>query len=286
MYKYIVLYNPLSCRGKGLEDAKQLETILKNAEIEYVDATGVGDPVQYALELPKETRVIFTGGDGTLNHIINLVDIDTLDRELYYYPGGTGNDFLNDLGKSKSCDPFPINEYCKGLPTVTVNGITRKFINGIGCGLDGFCCEENDRLKELGKKKSYVLIAAEGVAGKYSPCNAKVTVDGVTREYKNVWMAPTMIGRYYGGGVNICPNQDRKNPEHTVTNAMFYGIGRLKGARMFLAVSKGHGPDYPDVIDYRVGKHVIVELDRPVPLQIDGETVRNVTRYEVFSAED
>ncbi len=286
MEQYLVLYNPLASKGHGLEDSKKIEKVVKDAVFTYMDVTKIENPIEFAAQMPKETKVVFTGGDGTLNKFVNFLDETKFDREIYYFAAGTGNDFLNDVGRDKDSGPFAINEYCKGLPTVVVNDIRCKFINGIGCGLDGYCCEESDRLRARGKSKTYTMIAAEGLFGKYKPVHAKVTVDGETREYDHVWMLPTMFGRFYGGGVKICPSQNRYNPEHTVTCVAVHAMGRLNSAAHFLQVVKGKGPKYPNKLDYRTGKHVIVELGSPVALQIDGETVTNVTRYEVFAAED
>ena len=49
--------------------------------------------------------------------------------------------------------PVKINKYIKGLPTVTVNGKDYRFINGIGFGIDGYCCEVGDEKKAKGKGK-------------------------------------------------------------------------------------------------------------------------------------
>ena len=35
------------------------------------------------------------------------------------------------------------------------------------------------------------------------------------------------------------------------------------------------------IVDERQGKDIYVEFDRPTALQIDGETIKNVTKYEV-----
>ena len=284
MKKAIVLYNPLAHKGHGLNNAKKLDKIMQDTELSYVDALTVGDFAVFAENLPSDVMLIFTGGDGTLSLALNAIDKAKLTRPVYYFPAGSGNDFIKDLGKKADCEPFPINEYTWGMPTVRVNGITRKFINAIGYGMDGYCCEESDRLNALGKSKSYARIAMEGILGKYEPTKAKVTVDGVTKEYKSVWMAPTMFGSYYGGGFNMGPSQDRKNPAHTVTSVTIHDIKRIPAVFMFLGVMQGKGESMKDILDYRVGHSVTVEFDRPIALQIDGETVLNVLKYEVEAA--
>ncbi len=280
-----VLYNPQARKGRGLQHAKTIEKYA-GPDCIYEDITKIPDLYTYLLEAPAERDIALTGGDGTLNFAANALYKKDLSRPLYYYPAGTGNDFINDLEKKQNCAPFPINEYLWGLPRVIIGDEERYFINAFAYGLDGYCCEESDRLKAQGKDRSYTLIAALGLLGKYKPANAKVTVDGETREYKKVWMAPTMFGRFFGGGVKMAPSQDRKNREHTVTSVVIHGISRIHALILFLKITAGKGEKYPKYLDYRVGKHVTVEYDRPIPAQIDGETRIGVLRAEVFSGTD
>ncbi|MBP5224559.1 MAG: diacylglycerol kinase family protein [Lachnospiraceae bacterium] len=284
MGKYCILYNSKTHNKKSLENARKAERWLPGSEFEYRDATEIGSLCDFLDRLPADTDLIFTGGDGTVNHVINELDGYELKRPLYYYPAGTGNDFINDLQKPLDCEPFPINEYMKHLPTVTVNGKRYKFINAVGFGLDGYCCEEKDRLVAMGRDKSYTMIAAEGLMFKYKPTNAKATVDGETLTFSNVWLAPTAVGSFYGGGVKIAPTQRRDDPEHLVTCEILHSCGRLRGATIFLDVCAGKAEKYPQYINIRRGRHVEVEFDRPVALQIDGETVLGVTRYAVDAA--
>lgn len=281
--KYLVLYNPLSKKGKGQSATEIIRELLKGEELELADITKT-DLKKCFEETPEDVKIVFTGGDGTLNRVINLMDAEGIRREILYFPGGTGNDFMNDLEKDRNAGPFAVNEYLEGLPTVIVKDITCKFINGIGYGLDGYCCEESDRLKALGKEKSYASIAAGGLLGKYKRTNATVTVDGVTKTYTKVYMVPTMFGRFFGGGIQIAPHQNRKNPEHTVTNVVVHGCARLHALLLFPGIIAGKGDRQPKYLEYQVCRDVKVKFDRPVALQIDGETVLNVTEYEVHAA--
>ena len=282
MRKITVLYNPQAAKGRGLEHAKKLEK-LTEAEIAYEDFTKIPDLAAYLNTAPEDRDIVLTGGDGTLNFAANALYQKPVSRTLYYYPAGTGNDFINDLGKKKDAGLFPLNEYFRNLPKVKLDDEERYFINAYAYGLDGYCCEESDRLKALGKEKAYTVIAAEGVLYKYRPRGATITVDGESRHYKKVWMAPVMFGRYFGGGVLMAPSQDRKNPEHTVTSVVVHDISRIGALLLFLRITSGKGERYPKYLDYRVGKHVIVEYDEPTPAQIDGETRLGVRRAEVFS---
>jgi hypothetical protein len=66
---------------------------------------------------------------------------------------------LRDLKDIDITKPFSVKKYVENLPTVEVNGKTYRFINGVGYGVDGYCCEVGDKLKSENKKVNYTSIA-------------------------------------------------------------------------------------------------------------------------------
>ena len=283
MQKYVVYYNPLSANGKGKEEAQKIEEFLKNSEFTYEDATQAGDEAELLKKLPEDVIPVFTGGDGTVNFVVNAIKKSGTKRPVWFFPAGSGNDFCRDIGREKNPAPFEINEYVDHLPSVTVQGKTMYFVDNVGAGIDGYCCEESDRLKSIGKHQSYQMIAVKGLLGKWNPVDAKVTVDGVTREYKKIYMAPVMFGRYYGGGIKIAPSQERKNPDHKVTNVVAWAKNRLQGVFLFLSILMGNAEKLTKNIEFHEGYDVKVEFSPAVAVQIDGETFTNVTEYEVHA---
>lgn len=275
-----VLYNPLASNGRGLEEAEKVSDLLNGGETEFTDLTAA-DYSSFFSSLAPEDKVVLCGGDGTLNRFVNDTKDIEIKNELLYFPCGTGNDFMNDI-KDKD-GPLPvINKYIKGLPSVTVNGETRLFLNNVGFGIDGYCTEEGDRLQKLSDKPvNYTAIAIKGLLGKFKPANATVTIDGVTRSFKKAWLAPTMKGRFYGGGMMPAPAQDRLDPEKKVSVFVWYGSGKLKTLMAFPSIFKGEHIRHTDMCLVFTGHDVTVEFDRPCPLQIDGETISGVTSYHV-----
>lgn len=287
MAKYTVLFNPHADNGRGEEECRKVTRYYPDGETEFIDITEIPDLNAFFDSLPRDNTPILSGGDGTINRFINNLNEKHLARDILYYGTGTGNDFLFDLGIPKGSKPFLLNPYIINLPTVTVKGITAKFLNGIGYGIDGFCCEEGDklRLKKPGTKINYTAIAIKGLLFKYSPTNARVTADGVTKTYKRVWLSPTMNGRYFGGGIMPTPMQDRLKNE-TVSTMIFHNWLRLAALMAFPSTFTGKHVKYAEKIDIFTAKEVTVEYDRPTALQIDGETVRNVTSYTVRVCEN
>ena len=281
MAVYTVLFNPLASNGKGEEEAKKLDGFLAGNTVTYKNMTEIKNYGEFFDSLSEDSILVICGGDGTLNRFVNDADEKYFSRDIYYFATGTGNDFLLDIGGKKGDAPIKLNKYIVNLPTVTVNGKTSKFINGVGYGIDGYCCEEGDRLRQIpGKKIDYTAIAIKGMLGKYSPTNATVIVDGEAKQYKKVWLTPTMNGRYYGGGIMPTPKQDRLN-NSTVSSMVFYGSGRLRTLVIFPTIFKGEHVKHTKVIDILSGKSITVKFDRPTALQVDGETILGVTEYTV-----
>ncbi len=283
--KTYVLYNNKSNNGKGGFAARKIGELWKDKELVFVDVFSIDDYREFFGKLESDDEICLCGGDGTLNHFAN--DADGADYDLkntiYFYPTGTGNDFWRDLGKEAGDPPCEINKYLVNLPTVTVNGKKSLFINGIGYGIDGYCCEEGDRQRGLNREKeiNYTSIAIKGLLFHYKPTNAEITVDGKTESFNKVWLAPTMNGRFYGGGMMATPGQDRLNPERTVTTMVMFGKGKLETLIAFPTIFKGEHVKKTKVVKTFRGKKVNVKFDRPVALQIDGETVLNVSEYTV-----
>ena len=279
--KTYVLYNSKSNNSSGAAVAEQLKTVWSGRELTFTDVLTLESYDAFFKGLAPDDEVCLCGGDGTLNYFVNATDCEAIKNKVYYYPTGSGNDFWNDLNKKKGDAPVQINKYLTGLPTVTVNGKTSKFINGIGYGIDGYCCEEGDRLKEKSDKPiNYTSIAIKGLLFRYKPTNAEVEVDGKSFTFKKAWLAPTMKGRFYGGGMMATPHQNRLDPEKNVTCMVMNGAGKLRTLIAFPTIFKGEHVK-KSIVHVMKGKHVRVRFDRPVALQIDGETVLNVTEYEV-----
>ena len=277
MAKGYVIYNPLAGDGNAEEDAKLLQVIL-NDELEYYDMTHITNYAVFLSGLEKNDYLIIVGGDGTLNRFVNDTSGMEIPQEILYLPSGSGNDFAREMDVSGN--PFVITPYLKNLPSVEVKGKTYRFINGIGFGIDGYCCQVGDeRKKASGKKVNYCGIAIQGLLFHFAPRNARVTVDGEKYFYKKVWIAPTMHGKYYGGGMIPAPEQDRSSGKLSLM--LIHGAGRLRTLCLFPGIFKGRHVRHKNMVALHTGHEITVEFDRPTPLQIDGETILDVTKYTV-----
>lgn len=277
-----ILYNPHAGHGSSQDKAEQLGKKYEG-EVSLLDMTEITDYAALLSPLSKEDRVIVCGGDGTLNRFVNDTASINFPCEVYYYAIGTGNDFLHDLDLTLGTDPIEVSKYIKDLPITEIKGKTYRFFNNVGFGIDGYCCEVGDQIKETSDKPvNYTGIAIKGLLFHYKPTTATVVVDGKTYTYKKVWLATTMKGRYYGGGMMAAPHQDRLADDGETTVVVFHGKGRIGTLLAFPKFSAGeHGKKEMKCLSLHKGKDITVTFDKPAAVQVDGETILDVTSYRV-----
>lgn len=280
-----LLFNPLSGSKKNeTEYSEKLKTFFEGKEFILKNITEISDYRDLIDSMGGDDLICVCGGDGTLNKFINYTDGMLGDVEVYYYPTGSGNDFYHEVGKDADGAPVQINKYIMDLPKVTVKGKTYRFLNGVGYGLDGYCCEVGDKLRaESEKPVNYTALAIKGVLFSYKPTKAVITVDGEEYKYKKVWIAPTMNGKYYGGGMMPTPAQDRLSEDKTVSVLSFHGCGKLQTLMSLIKIFDGTHVNNKKIAAIHSGHNITVRFDRPTTIQIDGEIITDVSEYTVAS---
>lgn len=280
MAKGYVLFNQKAGNGRGKEGIEGLSAHFKE-ELTFFDMTALEGGYKGLFDKMNEGDfLVICGGDGTLNCFVNDTAELSFAGDIWYFPTGTGNDFATEMGKKRGDAPFLVSEYLKDLPTVTINGKDRLFLNGVGYGIDGYCCEVGDAKRAKSDKPvNYTAIAIKGLLLDYKPTSARVTVDGKEYFYKKVWIAPTMKGKCYGGGMIPAPEQKRDDPEKMLSLTLFHTSGRLKTLMIFPSIFKGEHVKNEKYVAVLKGREITVEFDSPRALQIDGETVLDVLSY-------
>ena len=270
-------YNKLA----GQVTDSKIEEIVKKFEDKFPNMELI-DEEKISLEqlnekLEDNDNILLIGGDGTVNFLANVWHKIKMKGNWYIYSAGTGNDFLTDI---EAKDGFgKLNEYMDNLPKVTANGITKYFVNNVGYGIDGEVCVIADKKKEKGKKVDYTKITIGLLLFKFKRRNCKIKVDGKEYEFKNTFLAATMNGRYYGGGMKSAPSQDRKSDKVTVV--VMKGLSRLLTLIKFTKIFTGEHIKFKKNVIILEGKDVEVSFDKPCGLQYDGEVINNVTSYKV-----
>ena len=237
-----VLFNPQAGNGSGAQQARALDARFPEETFSYTDMTTISDYAAWLGTLPADASLIIAGGDGTLNRFLNDTDGMALPEKLYYFATGSGNDFLHDLGLEKGADPVPVTQYLRDLPTVTVNGKHWRFLNGIGYGIDGYCCEVGDALRgKADKPVNYTAIAIKGLLFHFHPANAEVTVDGKTYALPDPFIVLATQNPVGSAGTTMLPNSQLD--------------------RFLIRVSMGY-PDHKSSVNILRDRHIDNPLDR------------------------
>lgn len=93
-----------------------------------------------------------------------------------------------------------------------------------------------------------------------------------------------MHGRFYGGGMIAAPDQRRDAPDGKFSVVIWHGSNKLKTLMVFPSIFKGEHVKHSECIDIVRADEVTVKFDKPCALQIDGETILNVTEYSARSS--
>ncbi len=269
-----ILYNPNAGDGTIHDSADALRVLL-NGEVRLLDITRVVNYRVFLGGLEQDDYLILVGGDGTLHRFVNDTEGIDIPQEILYFPQGEINDFARGLGWREDDGPFPIGDYLKELPCAEINGRYVRFLNGVGCGLDGYCCAQRGQ-QQSGAGTNHRAIAVRGLLFHCSPARAKVTVDGAAHTYCRVWLAQTVYGRYCGGAL---PVPTRKRDGKTLSVMVLHDVGRLRALAIFSGIFSGKHVKHKKQVEILTGREIAVEFDRPVPLQIDGETMTGVMGY-------
>lgn len=207
---YYLLYNDKSNGGKPVKKsaklAKKLSKKHKVVQINILDL--IGKEREFSERLTEEDNVVVVGGDGTFHQFFNRISDAVIRCHIFAYASGRGNDFARDYTRRKM---FEITHLVNNLPTVKVNGQEqKKFINGVGMGVDSLVCVEQIKNANMGVKESYFKIALS-VLSKFVPYNLDLEVDGEHYHFERVWFFVCNNGRCFGGGMKITPKAVRED---------------------------------------------------------------------------
>lgn len=282
-----LFYNEKAFAGKLKENVPAIKEELSKTFSPDIKEVSLNecDILAFLKTLTNKDSIILIGGDGTLNHQINILPVDEeMPCSIYLYPFGTGNDFLNDVKDKQDSKTklVKLNDYLKNLPYVEVKGKTYRFINGIGYGIDGECCKKAEELKKQGKKDlNYGKITVGLLFKGYIPPIAKVKVDGKEELiFKKTYISAAMNGKYYGGGMMVAPSQERGS--NLLTSVVMHGKGKLGTLMMFPSIFKGKHVLKKKNVSVIQGKVIEVSFSKPTALQIDGEVVPDVSSYKAY----
>ncbi|WP_025725457.1 diacylglycerol/lipid kinase family protein [Acholeplasma granularum] len=274
----IILYNPLSNKGKNVKIAEKLEkqSNKKGIKSQILNLLDIHNVESFLSAYSSDDRIIIIGGDGTLNRIVNQINDTEILPQVFMYKAGTGNDFIRSVKtKGKFVD---IKPYIKNLPTIEVNGKTEKFLNGAGVGFDGFVCYNVNVSKSAKNKSNYFKNVFKSFIN-YKPVSALIDVDGKVFEENKVWFVTAMNAQFFGGGMRLAPKM-RRDKDY-LELVIVKKIPKWLLIILFPSIYLGLHRFLYKYVQFYQGKRIKVELLTDSYLQRDGEHEYPVRKFEV-----
>jgi len=264
---YHFVINPAAGGGKGARVWAEIKERLaaRRVEFEWSVTRRPGDAEEIAARIPEGVIAVAVGGDGTLSQMLAGLPPG---RTLGVIPAGRGNDFARSARISfapRAALEQLLHGEVRPFDLPAVNG--RPFLNVAGIGFDAHVAERAERAPGQGSLP-YLAAAVKTLAW-YRPQRLVVDVDG-RRSEGNVFLLAVGNGRYYAGGLKICPSADYDDGLLDVCLA-----GDLSRAEALLALARVFRGTHIRQRKFHYGKAHIVRVDGPssVRIQADGQVI-------------
>ncbi|MBN2876551.1 MAG: hypothetical protein JXL85_02750 [Bacilli bacterium] len=271
---FLIVHNPLSNNKKSKKTTNKMVKFFKRNDIPFMlrSTLKIENLNDFLTDNQKITDILYLGGDGSINYLVNHVDIHNINQNIYLAKSGSGNDFIRTLSKIKKGDVT--------IGQATTNSGNYKFVNGAGIGIDSLICHyvNNDDKKN---KLSYFLHFFRAIL-KYRRMNFTVTVDGKKHEFKKGYFVAVQNGKYFGGGMKIAPQADITSDEFTVCVA--HNLNNLLIQLLFMTVYFGLHRYIKKRVTFLKGKEINIKVDNPYYFQTDGELIPEVKEITIKKA--
>jgi diacylglycerol kinase (ATP) len=284
----LVIVNPRSGRGLSESSWARVRGALTDGlgELDTAFTAGPRDASAIARREAGAGRrlIVALGGDGTISEVANgILDAGAgAGTELGIIPRGTGGDFRRTLDL-----PHDITEAARRIRGGQARPLdagrvqfrghageaeVRHFVNVASFGFSSsVATRANASSKRFGGRMAFLAATLRTLAS-YDNTDVWLTIAGRPRERRRVLMAAVGNGRFFGGGMKICPEAriddgalDLVTVGDFSKGEVLTNIGRLyEGTHLALeAVQNVHVT--------RVAVEP-VEADARIPIELDGET--------------
>jgi len=295
MVKIAYIINPEAGKGNGHKTYQKIKPFISsNAISSTVFQTNAP---RHAIEIAKKisekfNRIIIVSGDGTLNEVINGVD---LEKNILYglLPVGSGNDFARSLLLSKDINKLLSVYYSENPPIISSNignieiqshnnkniSFTR-FINSLGIGFDAHVAYLNQNSKVLSGTASYIVAIIKALVD-FKSVKFSGYIDEQNISSESLFIA-IGNGRTIGGGLYLTP--DALIDDNILDLSIVEKISRLKLLRLLPLALINRLASRPE-LDMYTFKQATINLDTPYFVHTDGEIVSSSAKKVKVSIE-
>ena len=274
--RYAILTNPVS--GAMTVDQKRRELApaaeILGAKIHGLDAGGAAELIQCARELASTCDVLVAaGGDGTFSDVINA--IDTSRTPVAFLPLGTGNALRHAFSYRGTLADIAARIRRAEISTFDLIDCDRKkraFIASTGIDATVIRLRDGYRIRGISGFNAYLRGTLAAYFREYERVRAEVVVDGVAFEVRNLLSLMVVKQPFFGFGMEVVPHARFDGGQ---LHVLWINSGLLKFALGGLAAfTMGNRFGI-----YRPCRQVEVRLERPMALQIDGDSAWEASAF-------
>ncbi len=280
-----IIFNPTS----GQEDPDQRKATIEEAlavhgyTCQYVATTPKQGARHYAEEASKHGAdlVAVSGGDGTV--VEAMAALIGTNIPVAVFPAGTGNLLAVNLGippdvaQAAHTTLFGERRWID-LARISFNNTEKYFAIITGVGYDAKIIGDADREA----KKRFGVVAYVWAALKnlwHPPMRATIHVDGQNTPLRRRATSVMVVNMSnLQGGIEIIPDA---RPDDGALEVTILKAEHITDWLRLLASAVRSSPGNTSLIEYHKVRRVSVALNRPQPLQFDGETAGEVRSFTV-----
>ncbi|MDT8336371.1 MAG: diacylglycerol kinase family protein [Candidatus Izemoplasmatales bacterium] len=268
---FLIIHNPLSSNRKSKKTTLKYVKFFKKYKIPFRlrSTLKIKDLNAFLDKNEKITDILYLGGDGSINYLINNVNIQEIKQKIYLGKSGSGNDFLRTLKKYKEADIT--------IGQAKTNIGATKFINGCGLGFDGLVCHYVNNDKKKGKLSYFINVFRSIV--KYQPVEIDLTVDNQKYHFKKVFISAIQNGKYFGGGMKVSPDADPRDEKYVICVA--HNLSKLFLQLVLVIIYPGWHRTLKRKVKMLSGTNIKIYHQHETYFQADGEVMGNISQVEI-----
>jgi diacylglycerol kinase (ATP) len=269
MSSTVVILNPAANSDRAKRWRTRVETLTRGATICATSAPGEAETLARHAASEGFQKIVAAGGDGTINEVVN--GLAGSDATLGLLPMGTVNVFAMELGlpfnNLERCWRIIQDDNTRLVDLPSANG--KYFVQLAGVGLDAQVVKETSAtLKRNFGPLSYLISAAQ-IAARQPPRLSIESPDAPIDEGSFVLVGN---GRRYGGPFPFFKNA--VIDDGLLDVVAFRQLGYLEIIKYLQDVFFNSEIRLPEV-EYFQTRHLRVNSDQEVPVELDGELVGN-----------
>lgn len=293
-----VIVNPHAGRRHVGQEVPELERTLRAKGLGYrlLRTQAAGDATRFAREAMSDGGrfVVAVGGDGTVHEVVNgMFGQDgspiAQDPVLGVVAAGSGSDFVRTFGlpgdASRACshltgdNTYPLDIGRMWYRTSSGSEASRYFVNVAEAGLGGAVAARAERLSpRLGQAKYFVGFWL--TLPRFPLTTVRIQADRRTYEGP-AYLVVVGNAQYYGGGMKISP---RSYPGDGVLDVLVFKGPKSDSFTMLPKIYRGEHLPHPHVEELRVKRELVIDADRPLPIESDGEVLGTTpARVEILA---